>query len=436
MFRAARGVARTGARFLSSGEHATKTDAEILEMLEKKELKFHQLETAVSPDYERGVALRREFMKNYIPADEATKKQVVDDIPFTNYNYDNVVGSNCENIIGYLPLPLGIAGPILMDGQEYPIPMATTEGALVASTHRGARAISRAGGCTTRITHDGMTRAPVVALPSMARAVELATWIDDNLDQVKGWFAETTRFGRVQSVFVRVVGRKVYIRFRATTGDAMGMNMISKGCDNVMNGISKLFPDMEVLSLSGNMCTDKKPSAINWVNGRGKGVVAEAVIPVELVKSVLKTDVDTLVNLNIDKNLVGSAMAGSVGGFNAHAANAVAAVFLAAGQDPAQVVESSNCITMMEKEENGDLRISVTMPTVEVGTVGGGTTLPAQKACLDLVGCRGANPDKPGENSSLLARVVAASVLSAELSLMSGLAAGHLVRAHMALGRK
>eukprot|EP01061_Rhynchopus_euleeides_P004128 TRINITY_DN13445_c0_g1_i1.p2 TRINITY_DN13445_c0_g1~~TRINITY_DN13445_c0_g1_i1.p2 ORF type:complete len:481 (+),score=214.34 TRINITY_DN13445_c0_g1_i1:132-1445(+) len=434
---ATRAMCRAGSRMITTSEHAGKTNEEILSLLADKKLKFHELERALAPDYQRAVGLRRDFVKQYMMEAQTPEKQVTfDAIPFENYDYTQVVGSNCENLIGYLPLPLGVAGPILMDGKEYPIPMATTEGALVASTHRGARCISRAGGVSTRLTHDGMTRAPVVGMPNMARAVELQKWVEGHLPEIQGWFSETTRYGRVQSVLVRVVGRKVFLRFRAVTGDAMGMNMISKGTDNVMRKLQALFTDMEILSLSGNMCTDKKPSAINWVEGRGKGVVAEAVIPANLVEEVLKTDVQSLVNLNIDKNLVGSAMAGSIGGFNAHAANAVAAVFLACGQDPAQVVESATAITIMEKDADGSLRISVTMPSIEVGTVGGGTTLTPQRGVLEMIGCAGANGEKPGENAQLLARVVGAAVLSAELSLMAGLCAGHLVRAHMELNRK
>lgn len=184
--------------------------------------------------------------------------------------------------------------------------------------------------------------------------------------------------------------------------------------------------------MSGNYCTDKKPSAINWIEGRGKSVVCEAIIKEDIVKKVLKTSVDALIDLNIHKNLVGSAMAGSIGGFNAHASNVVTAVYIATGQDPAQNVESSNCITLMEKAQNGkDLYMTVTMPSIEVGTVGGGTHLPAQSACLNMLGVKGANYDLPGKNADQLARVVSAGVLAAELSLMSALAAGHLVKSHL-----
>ncbi|KAG6836715.1 hypothetical protein H0H93_004559 [Arthromyces matolae] len=204
----------------------------------------------------------------------------------------------------------------------------------------------------------------------------------------------------------------------------------------VLERLQVEFPKMVVLALSGNYCTDKKPAAINWIEGRGKSVVAEAVIPGEVVEKVLKTTVEALCNLNTKKNLVGSAMAGSVGGFNAHAANILTAVFLATGQDPAQNVESSNCMTLMEPTNNKkDLLMTITMPSIEVGTVGGGTILSPQQSVLEMLGIKGANPITPGANAQQLARIIAAAVMAGELSLLSALAAGHLIRAHMAHNR-
>jgi len=233
-----------------------------------------------------------------------------------------------------------------------------------------------------------------------------------------------------------VAGRKIYIRFKCSTGDAMGMNMVGKGVDKVLNMITTQFPSVHVLALSGNVCTDKKPSSLNWTDGRGKSVVADCVIPAKVVKDVLKTTVDALVEVNVAKNLIGSAIAGSIGGFNAQASNIVTAMFLATGQDPAQNVESSNCMTLMEKQPNGDLYISVTMPSLEVGTVGGGTGLPGQKAMLQLLGVAGSDVERPGHNSQQLARVIAGGVMAGELSLLSALSVGHLIQAHMKLNRK
>ena len=188
------------------------------------------------------------------------------------------------------------------------------------------------------------------------------------------------------------------------------------------------------------MCTDKKPAAINWILGRGKSIVVEAIIPEKIVKSVLKSTVYDMIEVNKQKNHIGSAMAGSVGGFNAHAANIVTAVFLATGQDPAQNVESSNCITIMEYADDGSsLHMSVTMPSIEVGTVGGGTHLPAQAGCLDICGVRGASKGTdslPGDNARSLAMIVGSAVLAGELSLIAALAANHLVKSHMEHNRK
>ena len=194
--------------------------------------------------------------------------------------------------------------------------------------------------------------------------------------------------------------------------------------------------------LSGNYCVDKKPSAVNWIEGRGKSVAAEAVLPAALVRRVLKAEPKRLAEVNTYKNLVGSALAGSLGGFNAHASNIVTAMYLACGQDPAQNVESSTCIVNVEAEPSAsgdgehDLRIAVTMPSVACGTVGGGTGLAAQKACLQMLGVAGALPDAPGAHAQQLARVVAATVLCGELSLLAALSSNHLISAHLALNRK
>jgi hydroxymethylglutaryl-CoA reductase (NADPH) len=408
------------------------TNAEIVSKVEDGSLPQYKLESELN-DFTRAVEIRRQVLERNMEQDVSLRG-----LPYENFDYSKVLGACCENVIGYIPIPVGIAGPLLLNGINVSIPMATTEGCLVASTHRGAKAISESGGANATIIGRGMTRAPVVRLPDSKRAVELVHWTQDpvNFASIQRAFDSTSRFAKLKSVKPTVAGRLVYLRFKSETGDAMGMNMISKGVEKVLEMMHTIFRDMEIIALSGNLCTDKKPAAVNWIEGRGRTVVADAIISGHVVEKVLKTTVRDLIDLNQSKNLVGSAMAGSVGGFNAHAANIVTAIYIATGQDPAQNVESSNCITLMESYNNGrDLYISCTMPSIEVGTVGGGTFLPAQSTCLDILNVKGASYESPGAHADQLARVVCASVLAGELSLMSALAAGHLMTSHMALNR-
>ncbi|KAF9437865.1 3-hydroxy-3-methylglutaryl-coenzyme A (HMG-CoA) reductase isozyme [Entomortierella beljakovae] len=408
------------------------SDEELIMLVNNNKIPGYALEKTLG-DLTRAVKIRRALISR------ASHTKTLEDslLPMNHYDYSKVIGQCCENVIGYMPLPVGVAGPFIVDGEALYLPMATTEGCLVASTSRGCKAINAGGGATTVLLADGMTRGPCVEFPNIIEAGACKQWLEsDGLQVIQDAFNSTTRFGRLRKLKVAVAGRLMYIRFSTTTGDAMGMNMISKGCERSLMVLSEKFPNMTIISLSGNYCTDKKPAAINWIEGRGKSVVAEAVISGKVVESVLKTTVNALVELNTDKNLIGSAMAGSVGGFNAHAANILTSIYLATGQDPAQNVESSNCITLMKPTNDGqDLLISCTMPSIEVGTLGGGTALPPQASMLELLGVRGSHPETPGANAQRLARIICAGVMAGELSLCAALAAGHLVKSHMALNR-
>ncbi|CAM0911991.1 unnamed protein product [Alopecurus aequalis] len=411
-------------------EKMPEEDEEIVASVVAGKIPSYVLETKLG-DCRRAAGLRREAVRRI------TGRQI-EGLPLDGFDYASILGQCCELPVGYVQLPVGIAGPLLLDGQRFYVPMATTEGCLVASTNRGCKAIAESGGATSVVLRDAMTRAPVARFPTARRAAELKAFLEDaaNFDTLSVVFNRTSRFGRLQGVQCAMAGRNLYMRFSCSTGDAMGMNMISKGVQNVLEYLQDDFPDMDVVSISGNFCSDKKAAAVNWIEGRGKSVVCEAVIKEEIVKKVLKTNVKSLVELNVIKNLAGSAVAGALGGFNCHASNIVSAIFIATGQDPAQNVESSHCITMLEAVNDGkDLHISVTMPSIEVGTVGGGTQLASQSACLDLLGVKGANRESPGSNARLLATVVAGGVLAGELSLLSALAAGQLVKSHMKYNR-
>ncbi|KAF5383316.1 hypothetical protein D9615_004985 [Tricholomella constricta] len=419
------------------------SDEEVIVLTQKGKIQPYALEKVLSggevgwgvrqSEVERAVRVRRGIISR------ATRTKTLESslVPLEHYDYTRVLGACCENVVGYIPLPLGIAGPLTVDSTSYYIPMATAEGTLVASTSRGCKALNAGGGVRTVVTRDGMTRGPAIDFPSVHEAAAAMAWIDgEGYEVLKEAFESTSRFARLRGIKTALAGRTLYARFATATGDAMGMNMISKGTEKALEVMQHEFPGMVVLALSGNYCTDKKPAAINWIEGRGKSVVAEAVVPGKVVQSVLKTTVAALCNLNVKKNLVGSAMAGAIGGFNAHAANILTAVFLATGQDPAQNVESSNCMTLMEPTNDGeDLLMTVTMPSIEVGTVGGGTILSPQQAVLEMLGIKGAHPTEPGANAQQLARIIAAAVMAGELSLLSALAAGHLVRAHLVHNR-
>ncbi|KDP24920.1 hypothetical protein JCGZ_24298 [Jatropha curcas] len=405
-------------------------DEQIINSVVSGSIPSYSLESKLG-DCRRAAAIRRESLQRMTG-------RSLEGLPLDGFDYESILGQCCEMPIGYVQIPVGIAGPLLLDGIEYTVPMATTEGCLVASTNRGCKAIYVSGGATSTLFRDGMTRAPVVRFPTAKRASDLKFFIEDptSFDTIAVVFNKSSRFAKLQGVKCAIAGKNLYMRFNCNTGDAMGMNMVSKGVQNVLDYLRDDFPDMDVIGISGNFCSDKKPAAVNWIEGRGKSVVCEAIIKEEVVRKVLKTNVAALVELNMLKNLTGSAVAGALGGFNAHASNIVTAVYIATGQDPAQNVESSHCITMMEAVNDGkDLHISVTMPSIEVGTVGGGTQLASQSACLNLLGVKGASKELPGSNSRLLASIVAGSVLAGELSLMSALAAGQLVKSHMRYNR-
>ncbi len=338
---------------------------------------------------------------------------------------------NCENMIGSTQIPLGYAGPVTVAGEyafgEFLVPLATTEGALIASISRGMSVINASGGSRTRVFGDYMTRAPVLRVRDLEHACQCIQWIDAHEDEIKAAAASTTSHGKLVKIEKYPMGRGIYLRFSFETGDAMGMNMATIASEAACRVIEQATGAVMV-SVSGNMCSDKKAAAINMIEGRGKTVVAEALIPSEIVESKLHTTAEAIVETNIRKNLIGSSMSGTLGA-NAHAANMVAAFYIATGQDPAQVVGGSLTLTNCENID-GNLYISVRMPAVELGTVGGGTSLPCQSEALEIMGCKGAGKARK------LAEILSVTVLAGELSTLAAQAAGQLGKAHAELGRE
>jgi len=342
---------------------------------------------------------------------------------------------NIENLVGGTQLPTGVAGPVAVSGDnatgEYYLPIATTEGALVASVNRGCSAITAAGGATARVTKRGMTRAPVFRVDGVAEGAEVAEWVEDNEDRLAEAAESTTSHGKLQSITPYVVGDSVFLRFSYFTGDANGMNMATIATRAAAELVEAETP-ASLVALSGNLCVDKKPAAINAVEGRGHTVTADVTIPRETVEERFGTTPEAIEEANTRKNLIGSAKAGSLG-FNAQAANVVAGVFIATGQDEAHVVEGSNCITTVDARED-ELYASVNLASLQVATVGGGTGLATQSEALELMGMAGGG-DPVGTNADEFAEVLAAGALAGELSLLSALASRHLSSAHEQLGR-
>jgi len=348
---------------------------------------------------------------------------------------------NCENMIGAVQVPLGIAGPLKIkssiqpttDNQQlttnYFIPLATTEGALVASVNRGCKAITLSGGTDVLVENIGPTRAPVFRVKNLKQVLKLKNWIKKNFTVLKKEAEKTSSHLGLKDVQTFFVGKSVFCRFVFDTQEAMGMNMVTIASSSMVQTI-ELKTGIKCVSLSGNLCVDKKPSWLNFILGRGKKVWAEVNLSKKIVKEVLKTTPKKIFNVWLDKCLLGSSLSGSLG-FNAHFSNVIAAIFLATGQDLAHVVEGSLGITTMEMNDNGGLYVSIYLPSLMVGTVGGGTGLATQREALEIL--RVADGKKG--DALKLAEIIGGAVLAGEISLLASLAEGSLAKAHKRLGR-
>ena len=245
----------------------------------KGDVPMHSLETRLGSGLAAARVRRR--------AVELRAGRSLDGMGLEGQDYEIIRGACAEMVIGHIQIPVGVAGPLLVDGVEYTVPMATTEGCLIASTNRGCKAITQAGGASTVVLRDGMTRAPVLQMPDIAQAALLKRFVEDpeNWDLLASEFNSSSRFARLQKLQCALAGRTVYLRVECSTGDAMGMNMVSKGTQALLAFLSATFPALQVLGISGNYCADKKATAINWVEGRGKSVVCECIIPGAVVSN-------------------------------------------------------------------------------------------------------------------------------------------------------
>jgi len=375
-------------------------------------------------DYTHAMAaMRRQFVHEQTGADLSHLAQ---------YSFDpSILPGNIENFLGVAQVPIGLAGPLRIQGEhaqgDFYVPLATTEGTLVASYNRGMRLLSECGGVKPTIVEERMQRGPVFIFADAVRAREFGRWVKENFEAIKTVAESTTQTGKLIDIGQYQVGPLQYLRFNYATGDAAGQNMCGKATFEACEWIKKVYPGGVKYILSGGIDTDKKHSHLNMLLTRGKRVVAEAVIRKDLLQEIMGVDTKDLF-WSRQVQMAGAFLAGSANN-GAHAANALAALFIATGQDAADISESHAAISYSQLLDNGDYYWSITLTSLIVATYGGGTGLPTQRQCLEMLGCYGKG------NARKFAEICAATVLAGEISLACAVLHGDWVTAHERLGR-
>jgi hydroxymethylglutaryl-CoA reductase (NADPH) len=340
------------------------------------------------------------------------------------------VAGNIENFIGVAQVPVGLAGPLKVRGEHadgvFYVPLATTEGALVASYNRGMKAITESGGAEARLFSDHTQVCPIFVFPRAGEAAEFLKWAGAHFEEIKAVAESTTSHGKLLKIDSYLMGRRAALRFYYSTGDAMGLNMITHATDEAARFIAEEFKPEAVLFPS-SMGTDKKSAAINLVTGRGKRVSVDVVLPAEVVSNRLHTTPQAMAE-SCYTMMVGNAQAGTLTQ-SMHPANGLTALLMATGQDVAYVPDSAVTITTMEVTRAGDLYVSLYMPSLIVGTVGGGTGLGSFREALEIMGCHGAGKAKK------FAEIAAAAVMAGEISANAATTTGEFSQAHNRLGR-
>jgi len=348
------------------------------------------------------------------------------------FSFDtSILPGNIENFSGIAQVPIGFAGPLLVNGEhaqgEFYVPLATTEGTLVASYNRGMKVIHESGGVKTTVLDDAMQRAPVFHFKDALSARDFGVWVTENFEKIKDCAESTTKSGKLKKIEQYPASKFMFLRFNFSTGDAAGQNMIGKATFVACEWIKNNYSGIQRYLLSGNMDTDKKPSFINTLHTRGKRVVAELTIPAQVLENLAGAPVDVLLRAR-SVGMLGSFMAGTNNN-SAHSANGITALFIATGQDVANVSESCAAVVYVEKTPENDYYYSITLPSLIVGTYGGGTGLATQRECLEILGCYGAGKVRK------FAEIVAATVVCGEVSLASAVMAGEWVSSHDKYGR-
>ena len=339
---------------------------------------------------------------------------------------------NIENVVGTVSVPVGLAGPLRVNGtagaRDCYVPLATTEAALVASYGRGCQVIGESGGCATMTLAEGVSRAPGFVFSSLAEAGRFAAWAIEQLPAFKEQAEQTTQHGKLLDMRLTIEGNHVYAIFEFFTGDAAGQNMVTIATQAICDFIARSSPiKPHQVFVESNLSGDKKASAQSFQSVRGRKVSAEVCVPAAVLEKRLRTTAALMVDY-WRMSALGGVQSGTIG-VQGHYANGLAALFVATGQDIACVSEASVGVTRFEEKPDGALYAAVTLPNLIVGTVGGGTKLPSQSACLEILGLRGAG------HARALAEVAAALALAGELSIIGALSAGEFTRAHQKLAR-
>ncbi len=339
---------------------------------------------------------------------------------------------NIENFIGMAQIPVGLAGPLWINGKnangEFYVPLATTEGALIASYNRGMRAIKMSYGVSTLCLSEGVQRSPFFKFENIGTVGLFITWVYEHTEIFHELVAKSSRFAKLIEITTKVEGNSVILTFEYTTGDAAGQNMVTICTDRICKYILSHFSIKPVeWYIESNYSGDKKATALSFSNVRGKKVTSEVVIPKTVVERVLQSTPEKMARYCRASTLA-VAQSGAIG-IQGHIANGLTALFIACGQDVACISESSVGITRMEVTEQGDLYTAVTLPSLIVGTVGGGTGLPTQRECLEMLNCFGTG------KATKFAEICCAVALAGELSIVAAMSVDHFTRAHKKLGR-
>jgi len=396
-------------------------------MIKYRRVKIPHLETSLlfpsyrQEDYQKEhIDKRREWISNKTGMDLSIFDTFIEEP--TN------LMQNVENLIGMCQIPLGIVGPIQVNGRYangmFYVPFATTQGTLIESYQRGCLVASAAGGVTVSVYKDEIHISPLFVLKDTHQGPNFVSWLQENFESIKNEAESTTSHGKLLKLVPFIIGRRVIVSFVYSTGDAMGLNMINIATDKACKMISTKY-EIERYYLRSNFSSDKKFNFYNYISSYGKEVTAELILPKGVIRRFLHTTPEQLYDLWYS-DLLASLQGGMVG-LNCHFANGLAAIFMACGQDIAQVVNASVSSLFMETTEDKSLRMYARFPELVVATVGGGTSLAPQKKCLDIIGCHGSGRVKK------FAEIVAAVLLAGEISIMGALSSGQFAEADIEL---